>query len=207
MATHDHMSIPPLSQQMDAEEPDIGSNSTGGFDPICNFYAYNGKNGQCLYDVCCPFCVYGDNRVIDEVLQGLPDTLNSPASRIISVAQSNRHHTNICCLPGCWKHCLFLYLGAIPSILSSLVANPGCSIFVQLFYRSWKVVVGGRNRKHLKDKYRITQPKCVLAGCSCERMEPYCCWFWNPLVRAQEARFLRRKFKQMTEDQIDVMIN
>ena len=67
--------------------------------------------------------------------------------------------------------------------------STGCDIFVQLFYASWKTVIGGRNRKHLKDKYIITQPKCVVAGCSCERMESYCCWFWNPLVQGQEARF------------------
>jgi hypothetical protein len=205
MATYDRVSAPPLSQQMDAEEPVIESKNTAGFDPICNFYAYNGNVCQCLYDVFCPFCLYGDNRVIDEVLEGLPGTLDLPEARTISVGLNT--NTPICCLPGCTKHCLFLSIGMLPSLATPLFGTilSGLDCFLSQLGAIYMSAVGGMNRKRLRDKYKITQPKCVVAGCSFEHMEPYCCWYWNPAVWGQEARFLRRKFKEMTENQIDVM--
>lgn len=191
----------PLAQQMDAEEPDAEARLSDSFDPVCNFYAYDGNERQCLYDVCCVCCVYGDNRVVDELIQGLPATLDTPEARALQLGQ--RTKTPVCCLPGCTRHCLILSAGSLPYLIGRLSGcfSPTHNIPLCCLFNCtsiwWTTIVGGLNRQRLKDKFKITQPKCSLLGCPIERMEALCCWFWNPLVWGQEARYLRRKFERL----------
>ena len=193
----------PLSQQMEgARDPVLDAPASSNFDPICNFYAYNGDIGLCLYDVCCGSCTYGDARVTDEVLENLPDSLQTPAGRILRAGPLATVNTpsRRCCLPGCHKHCFFLSAGVLPSSIASVCCNLpfGVDCFLQTFSMCWLTVVGGMNRRRLRDKYGITQPECHVAGCSFAYMEPYCCWYWCPLVCAQESRFLRRRFNALS---------
>lgn len=188
---------PPLSQQMDgAEAPAADASYPSEFDPICNLYAYNGDEGHCLYDVCCGLCTYADGRIIDEVLQNMPDSLQTRAGGILSAGQ---HTVPRRCLPGCTKHFCFVTAGFLPLLVGScfgcLGPADGClSISFSQFGAAWGTIVGGRNRQSLKDKYGIRQPECSVLGCSYGPCEPYCTWYWCPLVWAQEVRFLRRKF-------------
>ena len=192
----------PLAQQMDADEPNVEARHLDSFDPVCNFYAYNGNECQCFYDVCCSCCVYGDIRVMDELIKGLPGTLDLPEARTLRLGQ----HTNtpVCCLPGCTRHCLFLASGMLPFVIGqtfgwfSVTHNLPLYCLFNKCGAIYMTVIGGRNRQKLKDRYKITQPTCSLFGCSIERSEPYCCWLWNPLVWGQEARYLRQKFKALS---------
>ena len=152
---------------------------------------------QCMYDVLCPLCTYGDARVVDEVIQNLPDSLHTQQGRILNIGHDVVPRR---CLPGCSKHCCMLSAGLLPSFMGSLlgcateVHNPGLYWLFQCIGVTWVTVIGGQNRHRLRKRYRINQPQCTILGFSFEPCEPFCCWFCCPLVCAQEARFVRRKF-------------
>ena len=135
-------------------------------------FSYDGNERQCLYDVCCGCCVYGDNRVVDELIQGLPATLDTPEARALQLGQ--RTKTPVCCLPGCTRHCLILSAGSLPYLIGRLSGcfSPTHNIPLCLLFNCtsvwWATIVGGLNRQRLKDKFKITQPKCSLLGCPIE---------------------------------------
>lgn len=192
----------PLSQQMDgAQAPVPDASFSSDFDPICNLYAYNGDEGHCLYDICCCPCTYADGRIIDEVLQNMPDSRQTQAGAMLSAGQ---HTVPRRCLPGCTKHFCFVSIGFLPWLVGSCFGclGPAYGCLDNSFYvfgAAWATVVGGRNRQRLKDKYGIRQPECSVLGYSYGPCEPYCTWAWCPLVCAQEVRFLRRKFDATSE--------
>ena len=190
----------PLAQQMDAEEPDAEE----GFQTVLTLSATFMHTMATSVNACktpVAAAAYGDNRVVDELIQGLPATLDTPEARALQLGQ--RTKTPVCCLPGCTRHCLILSAGSLPYLIGRLSGcfSPTHNIPLCLLFNCtsvwWATIVGGLNRQRLKDKFKITQPKCSLLGCPIERMEALCCWFWNPLVWGQEARYLRRKFERL----------